>query len=127
MALDALEEEYMGEGYKERKAQELDQARMDPKTESPNTFFNRIMQSLLVVEPDKPELHESMARTIFLNGLPHQIRMMVKDKHEWVAPLEDNRKTAERLYINRMNAPIEGFAMPAFSEMSAAEGKDDSR
>ena len=82
LALDALEEEYMGEGYKERKAQELDQARMDPKTESPNTFFNRIMQSLLVVEPDKPELHESMARTIFLNGLPHQIKMMVKDKHE---------------------------------------------
>ena len=42
-----------------------------------------------------------------------------------VAPLEDIRKTAERLYINRMNAPIEGFAMPAFSEMSTAEGKDE--
>ena len=64
-ALKALKKEFMGEGYMEKKAQELEQARMDIKRETPSQFCNRIRRILTMVEPRK-DMHETLAKDKFL-------------------------------------------------------------
>ena len=123
-ALKALKKEFMGEGYRERKAQELEQARMDPKRETPSQFCNRIKRILMITEPRK-DMHEVLAKNAFLAGLPSAIRIMVGDRHERIEPLEIQKNTADRLVSMRKNAPIEGFSVPAFNELEGNKAKQE--
>ena len=129
-ALAFLENEFMGEGYQERKSYELEGTRLNvAKNETPRTFGQRIERLINLCESDAtPEVKSALAIKYFKDGLPADLRLMVKDQHpKGSAGIDVLKETANRLWMNRMNSKAEGFSIPAFNETSGGDNKPDDK
>ena len=121
-ALKFLENEFMGEGFQERKSYELERARLDgSKDETPRAFGQRVERLINLCEPNaSPEVKSALAIKHFKDGLPGDLRMMVMDRHpKGTAPIDVLKETANRLWMKRRNSRAEGHTIPAFNETAA--------